>query len=77
MNLLLTNLLHAVARAALTAPFNQLGLTTEFLVGFLALWLVQPLFERRSGGCFDLISKILKLLVHLTRIIHEKAAEVA
>ena len=43
MNLLSTNLLFAVVWAALAGTFTLATLLTGFAVGFVALWIVQPL----------------------------------
>ncbi|MEM9794850.1 MAG: Na+/H+ antiporter subunit E [Pseudomonadota bacterium] len=63
MSLFLLNLLLAVAWAALTGQFTLAGLTVGFLVGFLALWVVQPLFDNRGGGYFLKVWRWVKLLV--------------
>ncbi len=63
MSLFLLNLLLAVAWAALTSQFTLAGLAIGFAVGFLALWVVQPLFENRGGGYFLRVYRWLKLLV--------------
>lgn len=43
MNLLSTNLLLAVVWAALTGAFTLASLLTGFVLGFAALWVIQPL----------------------------------
>jgi len=63
MNLFLLNILLAVAWAGLTGEFNLLGLSIGFVVGFLALWMVQPLFENRGGGYFLRVFRVIKLVV--------------
>ena len=63
MSLFLLNLLLAVAWAALTGSFTLPGLAVGFLVGFVALSVVSPLFENRGGGYFKRVWRWLKLLV--------------
>ncbi|MEM7296351.1 MAG: Na+/H+ antiporter subunit E [Pseudomonadota bacterium] len=46
MNSLGTNLLFAVAWVALTGTVTLSGLAAGFVVGFGALWMIQPLFGR-------------------------------
>ena len=62
MSLFLLNLLLAVAWAALTGTFTLVGLGIGFVVGFLSLWVVAPLFgtERRY---FLRVFRWIKLLV--------------
>ncbi len=43
MNLLSTNLLLAIVWAALTGAFTLASLLTGFVIGFAALWVVQPM----------------------------------
>lgn len=43
MNVLATNLLLAVVWAALTGSFTPFSLFSGFVIGFAALWLIQPL----------------------------------
>lgn len=62
MSLFLLNLLLALAWAALTGQFTLPGLAIGFLVGFLALWVVQPLFDQR-GGYFGRVWRLGKLVV--------------
>lgn len=63
MSLFLLNLILAIAWAALTNSFTLPGLAVGMLVGFFALWIVQPLFENRGGGYFTKVWRWLKLLV--------------
>ena len=63
MSLFLLNLLLAVAWAALIGQFTLPGLAIGFVLGFLALWVVQPLFEDRGGGYFIRVYRWIKLLV--------------
>lgn len=63
MSLFLLNLLLAVSWAALTGQFTLPGLAIGFFVGFLALWVVQPLFENRGGGYFGRVYRVVKLIV--------------
>lgn len=63
MSLFLLNLMLAFAWAALTGQFTLPGLAIGFVVGFGALWVVQPLFENRGGGYFRRVWRWLKLLV--------------
>ena len=63
MSLFLLNLLLAVAWAALTGTFTLVGLAIGFVVGFLALWVVSPLFEQEKGGYFMRVFRWIKLLV--------------
>ena len=43
------NLLLAVAWAALTGTFTLVGLAVGFVVGFLALWVISPLFGGQAS----------------------------
>ncbi len=63
MSVFLLNLMLAVAWAALTGQFTLPGLAIGFVVGFAALWVIQPLFENRGGGYFRRVYRWLKLLV--------------
>ena len=63
MSVFLLNLLLAVAWAALTGTFTLTGLAIGFVVGFLALWVISPLFEREKGGYFLRVFRWVKLLV--------------
>ncbi|WGH77585.1 Na+/H+ antiporter subunit E [Jannaschia ovalis] len=63
MNLFLLNLLLAVAWAALTGQFTLPGLGVGLVVGFFALWIIQPLFANRGGGYFLRVWRWLKLIV--------------
>ncbi|MGB3407324.1 MAG: Na+/H+ antiporter subunit E [Jannaschia sp.] len=63
MSLFLLNLILAVSWAALTGTFTLGGLAVGYVVGFLALWVVQPLFENRGGGYFTRVWRWIKLLV--------------
>ncbi|MFO6465848.1 Na+/H+ antiporter subunit E [Jannaschia sp. KMU-145] len=63
MSLFLMNLILAIAWAALTGTFTLPGLAVGFVVGFLALWIIQPLFENRGGGYFVRVWRWLKLIV--------------
>jgi multicomponent Na+:H+ antiporter subunit E len=62
MSLFLLNLFLAVAWAALTGTFTLVGLSIGFVVGFLSLWVVAPLFGGQ-GGYFMRVYRWLKLLV--------------
>ena len=62
MSVFLLNLLLALAWAALTGTFTLVGLAIGFVVGFLALWMVSPLFEDRRGY-FMRVYRWIKLLV--------------
>ena len=62
MSLFLLNLLLAIAWAALTGTFTLIGLAVGFVVGFVALWMVSPLFEER-GSYFVRVFRWIKLLV--------------
>lgn len=68
MTLLAINLLLAVVWSALFGAFSRESLLVGFAVGFIALWLVRPLFGRTRyfGKAFDvfgLIGFFLKELV--------------
>ena len=63
MSLFLLNIILAFAWAALTGSFTLAGLAVGMVVGFLALWVAQPLFENRGGGYFTKVWRWLKLLV--------------
>ncbi|CTQ49727.1 Na+/H+ antiporter subunit E [Jannaschia donghaensis] len=62
MSVFLLNLLLAVAWAALTGQFTLGGLGIGFVVGFVALWVIQPLFGE-PGNYFVRVWRWLKLLV--------------
>ncbi|WP_179378555.1 Na+/H+ antiporter subunit E [Jannaschia marina] len=62
MSVFLLNLLLAVAWAALTGQFTLGGLAIGFGVGFLALWVIQPLFGE-TGNYFTRVWRWVKLLV--------------
>ena len=61
MNLLLLNIVLAVAWAALTGTFTIQGLAIGFVVGFAALWVVSSLFP--ASGYFTRVWRWLKLVV--------------
>jgi multicomponent Na+:H+ antiporter subunit E len=63
MSLFLLNILLAVTWAALTGSFTLAGLAVGMVVGFLALWVVRPLFEDHGGGYFRRVWRWLKLMV--------------
>lgn len=63
MSLFLLNLLLAFAWAALTSSFSLVGIAIGYVVGFLALWVISPLFEKEKGGYFKRVWRWLKLLV--------------
>ena len=63
MSLFLLNLLLAIAWAALTGQFTLAGLAIGFGVGFVVLWMIQPLFEHRGGSYFLRVWRWIKLLV--------------
>lgn len=48
INLLAVNVLLAIAWAAFSDMFSLSGLTIGYLVGFIALWLAQPLYAPTS-----------------------------
>ena len=48
MNVLSTNLLFAIVWAALTGEFTLVSLSMGFVVGFLCLWVIQPLIGASS-----------------------------
>ena len=62
MSLFLLNLLLAVAWAALTGTFTLVGLAIGLVVGFLALWVVAPLFGGQ-GGYFKKVYRWIRLLI--------------
>ena len=62
MSIFLLNLLLAIAWAALTGTFTLTGLAIGYVVGFLALWVISPLFEER-GGYFKRVWRWVKLFV--------------
>jgi multicomponent Na+:H+ antiporter subunit E len=62
VSVFLLNLLLAVAWAALTGQFNLPGLSIGFVVGFGALWVIQPLFGE-TGNYFTRVWRWAKLLV--------------
>lgn len=62
MSVFLLNLLLAVAWAALTGQFTLGGLSIGFVVGFFALWLIQPLFGE-TGNYFTRVWRWVKLVV--------------
>lgn len=62
MNVFLLNLLLAVSWAALTGQFTLPGLAIGFVVGFLALWVIQPLFGE-TGNYFTRVWRWVKLVV--------------
>lgn len=63
MSLFLLNLLLAFAWAALTSSFSLAGIAIGYVVGFLALWVISPLFEREKGGYFKRVWRWAKLFV--------------
>ncbi|MEL6585433.1 MAG: Na+/H+ antiporter subunit E [Pseudomonadota bacterium] len=63
MNIFLLNIILAIAWAALTNSFTLPGLAIGMIIGFLALWVIQPLFEDRGGGYFVRVWRWGKLLV--------------
>ena len=63
MSLFLLNLILAVAWAALTGTFTLAGLAIGFVVGFLALSVISPLFEDRGGGYFLRVWRWIKLIL--------------
>lgn len=62
MSVFLLNLLLAVSWAALTGQFTLPGLGIGFVVGFLALWVIQPLFGE-TGNYFTRVWRWVKLVV--------------
>lgn len=62
MSVFLLNLLLAVSWAALTGQFTLPGLAIGFVVGFLALWVIQPLFGE-TGNYFTRVWRWVKLVV--------------
>ena len=60
MNLFEFNIVLAVVWAALTASFTLPSLVVGFVLGFVALWLAQPLFGQRQGY-FLRVWRILRL----------------
>lgn len=62
MSVFLLNLLLAVTWAALTGQFTLPGLAIGFVVGFLALWVIQPLFGE-TGNYFTRVWRWAKLIV--------------
>ncbi|WP_308915376.1 Na+/H+ antiporter subunit E [Jannaschia sp. LMIT008] len=62
MSVFLLNLLLAVAWAGLTGTFSLTGLAIGYVVGFLALWVISPLFQDQ-GGYFMRVYRWIKLLV--------------
>ena len=63
MSLFLLNLLLAIAWAALTGAFTLPGLAVGFLIGFVSLAVVSPLFENRGGNYFVKVWRWGKLLI--------------
>lgn len=49
MNLFVLNVLLAIVWAALWGSFTLMMLTSGFVVGFVTLWVAQPLFGGKSG----------------------------
>jgi multicomponent Na+:H+ antiporter subunit E len=60
MNLFAFNIVLAVVWAALVASFTLPSLIVGFALGFVALWLAQPLFDQRQGY-FLRVWRILRL----------------
>lgn len=63
MSVFLLNLLLAVAWAALIGQFTLGGLAVGFALGFVALWVIRPLFDDHGGGYFSKVYRWAKLLV--------------
>jgi multicomponent Na+:H+ antiporter subunit E len=61
MNLFAFNIILAVVWAALAASFTLTSLLVGVVLGFVALWLAQPLFEERQSY-FLRVWRILKLV---------------
>ncbi len=56
------NILLAISWAAFTADFSLRGLTIGFVIGYAALWIAQPLFNR-TDPYFLRVWRILRLIV--------------
>ena len=63
MNLFAVNIVLALVWAALAASFSLPSLLVGFVLGFGALWLVQPLFDEPQGY-FRRVWRVLRLTVY-------------
>ncbi|OYQ34185.1 hypothetical protein CHU95_12065 [Niveispirillum lacus] len=69
MNLLVVNLLLALAWMAVNASFNLMGFIAGFILGHLILWLARPLFpgeryfRRTWGGCAYMLWLVKEIFV--------------
>ena len=76
MSLFLLNLFLAVAWAALTGQITLAGIAIGFAIGFLALWVVSPLYAER-GGYFVKVWRWIRLVVLFHRELVRSSLSVA
>jgi multicomponent Na+:H+ antiporter subunit E len=60
MNLFLLNLFIALGYIGVQGQFNLFGFVVGFILGYLALWVTQPLYGR--SGYFQRVPKAVRLL---------------